>query len=999
MAQLTQEQLKNLLDRGLTLSQVQQIAAKRGDTVPSPTLLGYIAKPFVGGALRAGQAVGAVAAQALGATPEQSQKAIEESRVLKAPLLGTLAFEGQKPFSSQRGTEQIVGQTLETAGTVFPVGRATTALKPFIGKTGALTTSLGATGYGIETGTKLQEGAPNAFTPGLGTAIPAGIPIVGKALSSIPSISNFAVAKSLGVTADDVKTILTRPNEFQTAQREGLNRVSLGNLVDEKFNQLTKANSETGALYSTLRQSSDQVVFKQNPVPKVLAKYGLSLEDGRLVLTPESPALSGGDVSALERFMSQFGFEDKLSANAFLNARRGLDDLSNWQRDPSRTDQLERIARELRREYDAAGKAQIKGLKDLDAKTAPIKNELKELRKEYFQFRDGNWELKDSALSKITNASNKGREKVLERLEKYVPGITQQIQLVKALEGITAANGPRAGQYVNAGLLLGGPAAAIATGNPFFALISLLASVPQIAVPILIAFGKINGIAKGVMQALVGKILTGKTLTEQELLIYKNAIINHLNQISPGDQFFSSPTGKRVTEYLGELNRNPRLGLQLEDVTRGGFKNFEDLSTKLLSKLEGRKTVSRQFIEDLTNQPDLKQPEKDLFRRLLADEGDEVSVPDFANRVKSELLPLTRKTLKNPRYESVGLSDELKSPTAKYQEHIYESPISTSAGGVHYPGESNNYVMHSRTRDLADGETRVVDEIQADLFQKGRLEGEVPSYLNPTDYLPKNLKDELQKVSKQILDIESPNNIRGTAPYKTELAELKARRDEILAQAKPAQDKAIADRTAEIGKLEPYRNTWHERIIREEVKQAALDGKTKLQFPTGETAMKIEGLGTENSWFRGIHEVTPRRDATPLKIDDLKIGEAVQNGNGDNWIITDVLGDGKFKAVPKQLSGTAENMNKFIEKGEFDKVENFKETFDISGKVDTENPIYKFYEKTVQKYLKNKYGGKVITDPQGVKWVEIDVPKEAKRLPVEAFGAGAIPLLNQENDE
>lgn len=33
-------------------------------------------------------------------------------------------------------------------------------------------------------------------------------------------------------------------------------------------------------------------------------------------------------------------------------------------------------------------------------------------------------------------------------------------------------------------------------------------------------------------------------------------------------------------------------------------------------------------------------------------------------------------------------------------------------------------------------------------------------------------------------------------------------------------------------------------MVREEIAQAAKDGRTKLQFPTGETAMKVEGLGT-----------------------------------------------------------------------------------------------------------------------------------------------------------
>ena len=42
-------------------------------------------------------------------------------------------------------------------------------------------------------------------------------------------------------------------------------------------------------------------------------------------------------------------------------------------------------------------------------------------------------------------------------------------------------------------------------------------------------------------------------------------------------------------------------------------------------------------------------------------------------------------------------------------------------------------------------------------------------------------------------------------------------------------------------------------------------------------------------------------------------------------------------------------------------IDRMKETFDISGKVDINNPIYKFYEKDLGKYLKSKYSAKEIT--------------------------------------
>jgi len=235
----------------------------------------------------------------------------------------------------------------------------------------------------------------------------------------------------------------------------------------------------------------------------------------------------------------------------------------------------------------------------------------------------------------------------------------------------------------------------------------------------------------------------------------------------------------------------------------------------------------------------------------------------------------------------------------------------------------------------------------------------------------------------------------------------------------------------ENSKLEPYRNTWHERVIREEVKQAAKDGKTKLQFPTGETAKKIEGLGHTQTWSidtltdadyarMKLSEVLAHNRNNTLTPEKMKVGQTIKQNNvvgNDKWIITDVLGDGKFKAVSKDVltrqaelvaknerPGYLKNRAQAILDGEtptrkdFDDIMDMSltETFDISGKVDTENPIYKFYEKEVGKYLKNKYGAELVTDAQGVKWWEVRIKPEMKKLPVEAFGV--LPLLDTEDE-
>lgn len=497
--------------------------------------------------------------------------------------------------------------------------------------------------------------------------------------------------------------------------------------------------------------------------------------------------------------------------------------------------------------------------------------------------------------------------------------------------------------------------------------------------------------------------------------------------------------GETAMNFAGGTTPQKVAGKAAERV----FKGFNDLSAKTLEKLKGKTTVSRQFIEDMTNMPELKQAERDLVRGILAETKDQnINVPDFANRVKSELLPLERWRSdvdfgtdfgdayghgRVGQYENVTLPDELRGPVANYRENIYQSPIKTSAGDVHFSNdEVPNYFAHTRIEDLPEfangkpidgaqtnseylsGKTRRVIEIQSDLFQKGRLESEkFPEgrfMMHSEDSLRENLTDaeifELKDLNKRVYEGQFD-------PSKKIGPEGLARLQELQAKGEAA---LVSARNAELAKLEPYRNTWHERVIREEIKQAAKDGKTKLQFPTGETAMKIEGLGQtdNNPWLSASFDrhltdpdgVKYSSNNKPLKemVDDLYVGMPIKR-SGDAWIITDVLGDGKFKAIPKgNYEANIAKDPDFLKMDEADRLDamnssSFTETFDISGKVDTENPIYRFYEKTVARYLTNKYGAKRIKDPQGVEWFEVDVKPEKAKEPILAFGKANLDTI------
>lgn len=404
-----------------------------------------------------------------------------------------------------------------------------------------------------------------------------------------------------------------------------------------------------------------------------------------------------------------------------------------------------------------------------------------------------------------------------------------------------------------------------------------------------------------------------------------------------------------IEQYVASKGTKFRLAAEDE-------KNYSDLTTKILDRIGDRDTISAQFIKDLTNSPDIKRTERETILNTLKDFPEKgIDVKKFKEAVKADLLPLSvnaasdrftrdeqgnpvgvvpRGTFKN-QYEGVSLPDHERGDVAKYQEKIYESPIRTDAGRTHFStSNSENYFGHTRVEDMADGKTRRVIEVQSDLFQKGNLENE------KKPFGPGRNLDE----SRGTNDMEK--------------------------------------RAQEVAQLEKYNDpTAHLRMVREEVAQAAKDGKKELQFPTGETAMKIEGLGNaENHW------VNMENDGI-LENGDLRVGLQIGDGN-HSWYVTDVLGDGKFKAVSEYTASELVESQGVSSPADtpWNKINpDDKETFDISGKMDEKNPIYKFYNDELSKYLKNKYGAYPITDKQGQTWMQVDVKPEMGTSPVEAF--------------
>jgi hypothetical protein len=423
------------------------------------------------------------------------------------------------------------------------------------------------------------------------------------------------------------------------------------------------------------------------------------------------------------------------------------------------------------------------------------------------------------------------------------------------------------------------------------------------------------------------------------------------------------------------------------------FQGFSDLSTTILEKLKGRASVSKQFIADLAKGSELKLAERGIINSVLENYKDQVPVKEFADKVKAELLPLERESThtqdgagkttstgsrSSPRYENIVLPKSERGPIENYSEHIYKSPVKTSAGDIHFRASkgAENYFGHTRVEDLP-GNTRRVIEVQSDLYQKGNLDREENMRAN-------NFSDSLSSDDKKTLT-ELAND-----PKKTFWNDLPA---DIFKKMRPfgLSDETVyklakegfPESTKDVLKLNQYNDpTAHFRMVREEIKQAAKDGKAKLQFPTGETGMKIEQLSRADA-FRGMDESGALHD--PITPQGLRAGRLVGDIGGRPWIITEVLENGKFRAMRKSQFEAALMRGNYTRQQFLENIRgdaHTTETFDISGKVDTNNPVYKFYEKTLGRYLAKNFGAKTVVDPQGVKWFELPISKEMATKPV-----------------
>jgi len=459
------------------------------------------------------------------------------------------------------------------------------------------------------------------------------------------------------------------------------------------------------------------------------------------------------------------------------------------------------------------------------------------------------------------------------------------------------------------------------------------------------------------------------------------------------------------------------------------FKGLKNLSTKLLEKFRGMpeeiteqqyRTIVNQAIKEGVKKADLNLVEN-AARGQIETTG-KVNLNNMATDIQAQLVPLKATPVKSPRWSNIG---EDFIGDGKYGEVVYESPIKTSAGDVHFQSrrydfagyrgtkaESQdfpNYFSHVRYEDMkpsiplkAKWTYRKSGNIYEVLDESGNVIKTSPTK-GGAEYLVRNAYT--QEHTRKILETQSDLFQKENFERELKGGWVNTKTGESLSNKKKMES------------LQSYNSNdplAHLRTFREEVKRAAKDGKDTLLIPSGETAMKIEGLEETNEWYldRGLSGVDVGRGygGNPkLNISDLKVGENIIEGRDylggtpkdqATWIITNILGGGKFKAVPKNYVNLIEQkFNKplaeiFKDKQKVqEELSGFIETFDISGKTDTKHFVYKLNEEVIPREARRmglEVEGKVKKD--NGEWWKIKIPKERAKMPVEAFGLGAFGL-------
>lgn len=382
----------------------------------------------------------------------------------------------------------------------------------------------------------LKRGAVSAVKSGV-RGIERSAEIVAPAIKTASNVSgdilDSAGSHLLAMSPQTIKNIVSGKVSKEAMNK--LDRVSLANKAQEGIDKAIDELSGLGEEYNGIRSLNTQVkipvggrfALKDNvlrevskPITDALTEYGLLIDEtGRITKNIDSKPFDASAINAIQEFIDVYGKSGDITPAQFLNIRKASDNIVDW--NSKGADLANSFAKTLRQNYDNLGKEQIPGLSKLDAEFAPMVKDITQIKRDFLT---PSGELKDTAYTTLANLSNKGREKTLARLEKYVPGITEEINILRAVEDIASASGIKVGTYTR-----GAVSGALFLTNPLAGALGFIVTHPSISVPILRAYGQTSRTISKTAKEILQKMSSGVKLNKKERDTFIRAVSTMLD--------------------------------------------------------------------------------------------------------------------------------------------------------------------------------------------------------------------------------------------------------------------------------------------------------------------------------------------------------------------------------------------------------------------------------------------------------------------------------------
>lgn len=405
-----------------------------------------------------------------------------------------------------------------------------------------------------------------------------------------------------------------------------------------------------------------------------------------------------------------------------------------------------------------------------------------------------------------------------------------------------------------------------------------------------------------------------------------------------------------------------------------------------------------------------------------------------------KVLKADEQALKDLDWKLITQKHAIKDTPLENTSITFSNELGFGRGNTsHYTNEGT--LGHSRVL-VSNEEPDIMHilESQSDFYQKGGLKGTKWQAEQSLAYM-----EDLAKQQKELYDnaVQNPLNEDWKLPNGNIMTNYAYR------EGREGQKTANALKRAEVNSWEQKEllgKNHQERFLQENVKYAAEQGKSKLRYPTSETAVKIEGYTPKYKFDANLldEQAQLKMKEFDQKLSDigtedfhLDISELSQRKNrlGTHMDI--------YYSMPKKdnFQETLEEVSKKYgqeaknEYREFNELEQefIKKKQDIINKkiqLRNERQDYEsilqndprfqkpFYEDSHQTILK-KYEDapkmikktlgvdtKTVIDPKGNTWYEFDIPKkfregkaEIKALSTLPIGIGASQLLNQTEEQ